>query len=92
MSDLRLEFPTAKASMDEIRPILDAVIRKNFPGGMMKSHWEGEVLKLSGPGAQGAVYLEDQVLVGEATLRPPASLMKPVIEKKMIEVLSQAAG
>lgn len=92
MSDLSLEFPTSKTSMEEIRPHLDAAIREQFPGGMMKTRWEGEVLHLHGPGAEGTVRLNGGTLVGEAVLRPPASLMRPVIEKKMTEVLSKAAS
>ena len=92
MSEIRLEFPTEKSSMEEVRPILDAAIHEQFPGGMMKSRWEDDVLLLSGPGAKGSVILEDGKVVGQATLKPPASLMKPVIEKKMTQVLSKAAG
>lgn len=91
MSDLRLEFETSKGSMDEIRPHLDTVLEEQFPGGMMKSRWEEDVLHLTGPGAQGKVHLDSGKLVGEASLRPPATLMRPVIEKKMTEVLSRAA-
>lgn len=87
-----MEFETSKSSMDDIRPILDAAIHENFPGGMMKSHWEGDVLHLHGPGAKGTVRLDDGLLVGEAKLRPPASMMRPVIEKKMTQVLRKAAG
>lgn len=87
-----MEFPTDKDSMDDVRPILDAAIQEQFPGGMMKSRWEGDVLHLSGPGAQGTVTVADGKVVGQATLKPPASLMKPVIEKKMSQVLSKAAG
>lgn len=87
-----MEVPTEKDSMDELRPILDAAIHEQFPGGMMKTRWEEDVLHLSGPGAQGTVVLEDGKVVGRATLKPPASLMKPVIEKKMTQVLSKAAG
>lgn len=92
MSEIRLEFPTAKTSIDEVRPVLDQALHEEFPGGMMKSHWEGEVLHLTGPGATGTVELVDGKVVGQATLKPPASLMRPVIEKKMTQVLSRAAG
>jgi len=91
MSDLCLEFPTSKTSMDDIRPHLDTALKEQFPGGMMKSHWEDDVLHLHGPGAAGTVTLDGDKLVGKASLRPPASLMRPVIEKKMTEVLSKAA-
>lgn len=92
MSDLRLEFATSKGSMEEIRPHLDTALEEQFPGGMMKSRWENDVLHLHGPGAEGTVSLDDGKLVGQAKLRPPASLMRPVIEKKMTQVLSKAAS
>lgn len=90
MSDLTIEVPTTK-SMDELRPRLDEALRLEFPGGMMKSRWEGDVLLLSGPGAEGSVVVSDGKLQGQATLRPPASMMRPVIEKKMTKVLARAA-
>lgn len=87
-----MEFPTDKRSIDEVRPTLDEALATSFPGGMMTSHWEGSILHLSGPGAEGTVQLEEGRLVGRAKLRPPASLMRPVIEKKMTEVLGRAAA
>ena len=90
MSDLLIEVPTTK-TMAEIRPHLDEALQKEFPGGMMKSRWEGEILQLSGPGASGTVSVEGGRLVGQAALRPPASMMRPVIEKKMGAVLRRAA-
>ena len=46
MSEIRLEFPTAKTSIEEVRPVLDQALHEEFPGGMMKSHWEGDVLQV----------------------------------------------
>lgn len=91
MSDLTIEVSTTKSSMEEIRPALDAGLKQEFPGGMLKWHWEGDVMHLSGPGATATVVLEDGRLVGRAHLKPPASLMKPVIEKKITEVMKKAA-
>ncbi|MEM6794483.1 MAG: polyhydroxyalkanoic acid system family protein [Acidobacteriota bacterium] len=92
MSELNLKFPTGRQSMDEIRPALDAALKATFPGGMMKSRWEGDVLHLSGPGAEGSIVLEGGELVGRATLKPPASMMKTVIEEKMSKVMQASAG
>jgi len=91
MSDLTIEVPTAKSSMEEIRPALDAGLKQEFPGGMLKWRWEGDVMHLSGPGATATIVLEDGRLVGKAHLKPPASLMKPVIEKKISEVMKRVA-
>jgi hypothetical protein len=45
--------------------------------------WEDERLVLEGPGANASVTLEDGLLVGSATLGPPASFMGAVIEEKI---------
>lgn len=91
MSDLTIEMETSKSSMDEVRPSLDAALKDAFPGGMLKWHWEGDVMHLSGPGAKATIVLEDGKLVGRAHLKPPASLMKPVIEQKISAVMKKVA-
>jgi len=91
MSELTIEVETAKPSMEEIRPGLDAGLKEAFPGGMLKWRWEGEILHLSGPGARGTILLRDGHLVGYAELGPPASLMRPVIEQKISKVMKTAA-
>lgn len=92
MSQLSIDFPTTKTSMDELRDALDAAIHQEFPGGMMKREWDGDVLRLKGPGAEGTVTFEDGRLVGRASLGGPALLMKPVIASKMTAVLKRIAG
>jgi hypothetical protein len=92
MSELRIEVETAKRTMADLRPALDAALAKEFPGGMLQRRWEGDVLRLSGPGAQGTIALEDGRIVGFATLGPPASLMRGVIEQKVGAALRSAAG
>jgi Putative polyhydroxyalkanoic acid system protein (PHA_gran_rgn) len=82
MSDLTIEVSTTKSSMEEIRPALDAGL---------KWRWEGDVMHLSGPGATATIVLEDGRLVGRAHLKPPASLMKPVIEQKIAAVMKKVA-
>ncbi len=85
-------IPTDKKSMGEIRAALDIALGAQFPGGMLKREWDGDVLKLSGPGAQGTIVLEDGQLVGRATLGPPASLMQAVINEKISAALKTALG
>lgn len=92
MSDLTIEVDTAKSSMDEIRPALDIGLKEAFPGGMLKWRWEGDVMHLSGPGATATIVLEGGRLVGRAHLKPPANLMKPVIEQKISAVMKKAAA
>ena len=92
MGDLEIEVPTSHPSMAEARPGLDAALAAEFPGGMLRRHWEGDVLVLSGPGASGAIVHAEGRLVGRAELSPPASLMRAVIEKKIGAALKKAAG
>ncbi|HEX2162846.1 MAG TPA: polyhydroxyalkanoic acid system family protein [Thermoanaerobaculia bacterium] len=92
MSELRIETPTAKSSIAELRPALDAALAEQFPGGMLKRQWDGDVLRLSGPGAKGTIVLEPGRLVGEAELGPPASMMRGLIEQKIGAALAKAAG
>src|SRR5689334_25382228 len=93
MSDLTIEVETAAdAAMATIRPVLDAALKEAFPGGMLKWRWEGDVMHLSGPGATATIALESGRLVGRADLRPPASLMRPVIEQKITQAMKKAAA
>lgn len=91
MSELTIEVETAKPSMEEIRPALDANLKEAFPGGMLKWRWEGDVMHLSGPGARATISFQDGRLIGRAELGPPASLMRPVIEQKISQVMKKAA-
>lgn len=90
--EIVIEVPTAATSMEELRGRLDAALQGEFPGGMLQRRWNGETLELSGPGARGAVTFEGTRLVGRATLTPPASLMRGMIEQKVGAALRQAAG
>jgi len=92
MTELTIEHDTARASMDELRPALDAALKEEFPGGMLKWRWEGDVMHLSGPGAQATIILEEGRLVGRASLKPPASFMRPVIEQKISSVMKRVAA
>jgi hypothetical protein len=87
MADLVIEVPTAKGSMAELRPQLDAALAQQFPGGMLQRRWEGDVLHVWGPGAKGTITYEPGRLVGRAELGPPASLMKGLIEQKISAAL-----
>lgn len=92
MSDLTIEVETVKPTMAEIRPSLDAALKEAFPGGMLKWKWEGDVMHLSGPGAKATIVLENGRLVGRAELKPPASMMRPIIEQKISQVMKNAAA
>jgi hypothetical protein len=92
MSDLTIEVPASATSMEELRPRLDTFLKEEFPGGMLKWSWEGDVMHLSGPGAKATIVLENGRLVGRAHLGPPANLMRPVIEKKITAVMKKAVA
>jgi hypothetical protein len=92
MSELTIEVETSSASLSELRPAIDAALKDAFPGGMLKWSWEGEVIHLSGPGAKGTIVLERGCLVGRASLGPPASLMRPVIEQKVRTAMQKVAA
>lgn len=92
MSEVTVKVATPKRRMDEIRPILDAALERELPESLIHRAWDGDVLTLSGAGASGSIVLDGGCLVGRARLRPPASLMRAVIEKKIHEVLHEAAG
>jgi len=92
VADLLIEVPTSKGSMAELRPLLDAALAAQFPGGMLQRRWEGDVLHVWGPGAKGSISYENGRLVGRAELGPPASLMKGLIEQKMSAAMRQVAA
>lgn len=77
--------------MAQARPALEAALSGVFPGGLIKSHWEGETLHLTGPGAAATLVLEGGRFVGKGTLEPPASFMQDTIVEKVTEALRQAA-
>ncbi|MEM8930662.1 MAG: polyhydroxyalkanoic acid system family protein, partial [Acidobacteriota bacterium] len=83
---------TAKSGMAEAHDALDAALQRQFPGGMLKRSWNGDVLELSGPGASGSIIFEDGKLIGRASLKPPASMMRAVIEEKVGAAMREAAS
>ncbi|HEY8022563.1 MAG TPA: polyhydroxyalkanoic acid system family protein [Thermoanaerobaculia bacterium] len=91
MSDLTIAVETLHSSMGDVRDPLDKALKEAFPGGMLKWRWEGDVMHLSGPGATATILFEPGRLVGRAELKPPASLMRPVIEQKITQAMRKAA-
>lgn len=92
MSELRIEVPTGRSSMAELRPAIDAALQNDFAGGLLQGKWDGDVLRLSGPGAEGTLTYEAGWLIGRADLRAPASLLRPLIEQKMSSALAKIAA
>lgn len=78
--------------MESLRPALEAALKEQFPSGLLEGLWDQEILRLRGPGADGEVILDDGKLVASASLRPPATLMRPLIEGKISAALRAVVG
>lgn len=91
MEEVRIAVPTNRREMAEMRPELDAALGDLVAPGWLTSRWEEDTLHLTGPGATATVCLEEGQLVGTAQLRPPASLMRSVIEEKVTRLLHRVA-
>lgn len=83
MKQLDVELEVGATSLGELRPVLDAAISDHFADGFLRHRWEGDVLRLSGPGARGSLVLEAGLLRLRAELRPPASWVHRVIRHKI---------
>jgi len=83
MKKIDFELEVGTTQLDELRPVLDAAISDHFADGFLRHRWEGDVLHLSGPGAQGSLICEAGTLKLQAELRPPASWMHRVIRHKI---------
>ncbi len=88
---MEIRIETAKKSMEEVRPALNTALDKHF-GGTLKVTWNGDTLELTAMGSKGTVVLEEGALVGRAELKPPASMMRPMLEQKIKAALKDAAG
>ncbi len=83
MKRLDIALEIGQAGMSELRPILDAAITEHFDDGFLHHRWEGDVLRLTGPGAEGSIVHEDGHLRLRAALRPPASWVHRTIRSKI---------
>ena len=92
MAELLIEVETGKATLDEIRGDVETTIGRHFPVDLLKTRWQDDVLHITGPGAQGTMVFDAGCLRVRATLKPPASLMRPVIEHKIRSAFEDAFG
>ncbi len=92
MKRLDIVLETGKPAMGELRPLLDAAISKHFDDGFLHHRWEGDVLRLSGPGAAGSIVHESGSLRLQAELRPPASWVHRTIRRKIEAALDDLAA
>lgn len=91
MEEVHIAVPTSRGDMAELRPELDEALLELVAPGWLRSHWEDDILHLTGPGATATVCLEAGQLVGRARLGPPASLMRSVIEERVTRLLRRVA-
>ncbi len=92
MKVLEDELEVGTAGMRELRPWLEAAIADHFDDGFLRHRWEGDVLRLSGPGARGSLVCEAGSLRLRAVLRPPASWVHRVIRRKLDAALEDVAA
>lgn len=92
MKKLDFELNTGNAKAGELRPILDQAISNHFADGFMHHEWEGDVLRLSGPGARGSIVHESGHLRLRAELRAPASFVHRAIRRKIKAALGDVAA
>ncbi len=92
MKTIDLKLDTGEAQIDQLRPILEQAIGRHFTEGFLRHRWKGDVLVLSGPGAQGSLAHAAGRLRLQAELRPPASWMHRLIRKKIEASLVDVAA
>lgn len=92
MKTLDFELATGDAGAVELRRILDQAISDHFDDGFLHHTWDGDVLRLSGPGAQGSIVHEDGHLRLRARLRAPASLVHRAIRRRIQAAMDDIAA
>ncbi len=92
MAELLIEAETGKTRLDEVRAEIDATLRKHLSGGLVDCRWDGDVLRITGPGARGTMVFVAGKLRVQGSLSLPASLFQPVIEQKIRAAFEEAFG
>ncbi len=92
MKRLDFELATGDADAGELRLILDQAISEHFDDGFLHHQWDGDVLRLSGPGARGSIVHESGHLRLQAKLRAPASFVHQVIRRRIQAALEDVAA
>lgn len=90
----RLDFKLATGGADaaELRRVLDQTISDHFDDGFLHHKWDGDVLRLSGPGARGSIVHEAGHLKLQAKLRAPASLVHRAIRRRIQAAMDDVAA
>ena len=87
MSELRLEMDTEK-TLEEVRPLLESALEE-ASADWFGHTWDGDVLRLSGPGARGTVVVDDGRVRLRVRLSLPASLFRREIEKQLKKAMRE---
>ncbi len=92
MKTLEFKLATGDADADELRPILDQAISDHFDDGFLHHAWDGDALRLSGPGARGSIVHEAGQLRLRAKLRAPASFVHRSIRRRIQAAMDDVAA
>ncbi len=92
MKKLDYKLATGDTDAGEVRAVLEEAISDHFVDGYMRHDWDGDVLRLSGPGARGSIVHESGQLRLKAILRPPASFVHGLIRRKIEAALADVAA
>jgi hypothetical protein len=87
MREFLIEHPTSAESWEEVRPRLEAALRRNLDPGMLREQWHQETLRLVGFGVDAVIELAEGKLRARAALGPPASLFRAKIEAALRSAL-----
>ncbi len=90
MAQLLIEQHTGAVSLDDVRGDIDTTLEKHLPGGLLAYRWDGDVLRITGPGADGTLEFDGGLLRLQASLRPPASMLRQAIEHKIRAAFAEA--
>ncbi len=93
MAQLLIEAETGETTLDDgLRTRIDTTLDRHLPHGLLHLRWDGDVLRISGPGAKGKMVFADGRLRVNGTLKLPASLFQSIIENKIKEAFADAFG
>lgn len=90
MSDIKVTKAHAHGK-DEAKKRIERMLGKMSDGMGIKTEWDGDVCRFTGP-AKGEVTVKDDCVDVEVKLGLAAKMMKGTIEKKLAEGLDRALG
>ncbi|HEX9671397.1 MAG TPA: polyhydroxyalkanoic acid system family protein [Thermoanaerobaculia bacterium] len=79
-------------SFGEFQLDLNAALQHAWGTRVMRYHWEGEVLRITAPGAEGFVAFKPGGVEAEIGMSFPATMLKTQIVADITRTLSVASG